>query len=182
MGMLASQITSLTIVYSTDYSGVDKRKHQSSASLAFVWGIHRGPVNSPQKWPVTRKMFPFDDVIMTINASNSALLISSRYTFAIFWYQVAHVCVSKLDNYLFRSLQWRHDERDGVWNHRRLDCLLNHLFRRRSQKTPKLRVTDLCEGNIPVTGEFPAQRASNAKNVSIWRRHQMTSYRLFGAK
>ena len=57
MGVLASQITSLTILYS------DQRK-QSSVSLAFVWGIHRLPVNSPHKWPVTRKMFPFDDVIM----------------------------------------------------------------------------------------------------------------------
>ena len=52
------------IVFSTVYSGADQRKHQSSASLAFVRGIHRGPVNSPHKWPVTRKMFPFDDVIM----------------------------------------------------------------------------------------------------------------------
>ena len=64
MSLMASQITSLTIVYSTSYSGVDQRKHQSSASLAFVLGIHRGPVNSPHKRPVTRKMFPFDDVIM----------------------------------------------------------------------------------------------------------------------
>ena len=63
-GAIASQITSLTIVYSTVYSGGDQRKHQRSASLAFVWGIHRRPVNSPHKWPVTRKMFPFDDVIM----------------------------------------------------------------------------------------------------------------------
>ena len=64
MGSMASQITSLTIVYSIVYSGADQRKHQSSASLAFVRGIHRWPVNSPHKWPVTRKMFPFDDVIM----------------------------------------------------------------------------------------------------------------------
>ena len=64
MSVIASQITSLTIVYSTVYPGADQSKHQSSASLAFVWGIHRGPVNSPHKWPVTRKMFPFDDVIM----------------------------------------------------------------------------------------------------------------------
>ena len=64
MGSMASQITSLTIVYLAIYSGSDQRKHQSSTSLAFVWGIHRGPVNSPHKWPVTRKMFPFDDVIM----------------------------------------------------------------------------------------------------------------------
>ena len=66
MSVMASQITSLTIVYSIVYSGADQRKHQSSASLAFVRGIHQWPVNSPHKWPVTRKMFPFDDVIMHI--------------------------------------------------------------------------------------------------------------------
>ena len=66
MTMLASQINSLTVVYSIVYSGVNQRKHQSSASLAFVREIHRGPVNFPHKWPVTRKMFPFDDVIMLL--------------------------------------------------------------------------------------------------------------------
>ena len=60
VSLMASRITSLTIVYSTVYSGADQRKHQSSASLAFV----RGLVNSPHKWPVTRKMIPFDDIIM----------------------------------------------------------------------------------------------------------------------
>ena len=64
MGAAASQITSLTVVYPTVHSGADQRKHQSSASLVFVWGIHRRPVNSPHKGPLTRKMFPFDDVIM----------------------------------------------------------------------------------------------------------------------
>ena len=67
MGTIASQLTSLTFVYSTVYSDADQRKHQNSASLAFVWGIHRRPVNSPHKWPVTRKMFPFDEVIMFIH-------------------------------------------------------------------------------------------------------------------
>ena len=62
--MDASQNTSLTIVFSAVYSDADHRKHQSSASLAFVRGIHRLPMNSPHKWPVTPKMFPFDDVIM----------------------------------------------------------------------------------------------------------------------
>ena len=57
MRAIAYQITSLTIVYSTVYSDADQRKHQSSASLAFVWGIHQGPVNSPYKWAVTRKCF-----------------------------------------------------------------------------------------------------------------------------
>ena len=64
MGAIASQITSPTIVYSTVYLDADQSKHQSSASLAFVREIHRGPVNFPHKWPATRKMFPFDDVIM----------------------------------------------------------------------------------------------------------------------
>ena len=64
MSAMASQITSITIVYSTVYSGADQRKYQSSASLALVMGIHQWPVNSPHKGPVTRKMFPFDDVIM----------------------------------------------------------------------------------------------------------------------
>ena len=65
MGAMASQFTSHTIVYSTLYSGADQRKHQSSASLAFVWGIHRWPVNSPApKWPVTRNIFPFDNTLV----------------------------------------------------------------------------------------------------------------------
>ena len=75
MGAMASQITSLTIVYSIVYSDADQRKHQSATSLAFVRGIHRWPVNSPQKWPVTRKMFPFDDVIMYINP----IVVQSTY-------------------------------------------------------------------------------------------------------
>ena len=66
-GTMASQITSLTIAYSSIYSGTDQRQHQSSASLAFVRETHRWPVNSPRKGPVTRIMFPFDDVIMQIN-------------------------------------------------------------------------------------------------------------------
>ena len=69
MGAMASQITSLTVVYSTIYSGADQRKHQSPASLAFVRGIHRWSVNSPHKGPVTRKMFPFDDIIMKLGPS-----------------------------------------------------------------------------------------------------------------
>ena len=72
MGMMVSQITSLMIVYSTVYSGADQRKHQSSASLAFLWGIQRWPVNSPHKWPVAWKKFPFDDSIISISIQHSA--------------------------------------------------------------------------------------------------------------
>ena len=62
---------------------------------------------------------------------------------------------------IFITSQWRHNERDGVSNHRRLDCLLKRLFRPRSKKTSKFRITGICEGNSPVTDEFPAQRTSN---------------------
>ena len=64
--------------------------------------------------------------------------------------------------------QWRHNERDGVWNHWRFDCLLKCLFRGRSKKISKHRVTGLCEGNPSVTGGFPSQRVSNAENVFIY--------------
>ena len=79
------------------------------------------------------------------------------------------------------TLQWRHYGRDGVSNHQPLHCLLNRLFRHRTKKTAKVRVTGLCEGNSPVnnspvTGEFPTQRASNAENVSIWWHHHVFDY------
>ena len=69
------------------------------------------------------------------------------------------------------TLQWRHNGCDGVSNHQPDDCFLNRLFRRRSKKISKLRVTGLCEGNSPVTGDFPAQMSSNAENASILLRH-----------
>ena len=73
------------------------------------------------------------------------------------------------------ALQWRHNRCDGVSNHQPHDCWFNRSFMYRSKKTSMLRVTGLCEGNSPVTGEFPAQMASNARNVSIWWRHQTGS-------
>ena len=132
MGSIASQITSIMVVYSTVYSDADQRKYQSSASLAFVWGIYRRPVNSPHKWAVTRKVFAFDDVIMKI------------------------ACVPKMHH---------------CGSVRQSVSLLSRLFGCRSKKTSKLRVTGLCAGNSPGTGEFPAQMASYAENVSIWLRH-----------
>ena len=97
----------------------------------------------------------------------------SFYHFATLWW----------NRYLkFAStLQWRHNGRDGFSNHQPHDCLLSRLFRYRSKKTSKLRVTGLCKGNSPGTGEFPAQRASNAENSSIWWCHHawMTRILLF---
>ena len=74
--VISSQIIGVSIVYSTVYWGADQRKHQSSASLAFVRGIHRWPVNSPHKGLVTRKIFTFDDVIM----SNADLIEQGLHT------------------------------------------------------------------------------------------------------
>ena len=73
---------------------------------------------------------------------------------------------------MVNPLQWRHNEPDGVSNHQPRDYLLNRLFSRRSKETSKLRVTGRCEGNWPVNGEFPTQKAFNVENVSIrWRHH-----------
>ena len=168
MGAMASQITSLPIVYSTVYSGADQRIHKSSASPAFVRGIHRWPLNTPHKGPVTQKRFPFDDVIMkentrtrTIGGSDHALL--KTYMF----------------HFMSKALRWRHNDHAVVSNHQPHGCLLNRLFRRRSKKTSKLRVTGLCRGNSPGTGEFRAQMASYAENASIWWRHHGKGSQLF---
>ena len=88
MGVIVSQITSLPIVYSTVYSSAGQRKHQSSVSLAFVCGIHWWSLNSPHKWPVTWKMFPFDDVIMFPWYAFLTLLTH--------WGRVMHICVIDL--------------------------------------------------------------------------------------
>ena len=77
---------------------------------------------------------------------------------------------------LLYSLRWRHNGLDSVSNHQPPGCLLNRLFRRKSKKTSKLRVTGLCAGNSPGTGEFSAQMASYAENVSIWWRHHVNRF------
>ena len=91
----------------------------------------------------------------------------------IFWSLGCHLCLMFENECYqpFQTLQWSHNEHDGVSNHQHHDCLFNRLFRRRSMKTAKLRVTGLCEGNSRMAGEFPTQRASNAGIVSIWWRH-----------
>ena len=124
MGTMASQITSLTVVYSTVYSGSDQRKHQSSASLVFVWGIHRWPVNSPLKWPVTRKMFPFDDVIMPIHhtadiigRSDQVNMLPRRMvvTWSIITRHYIRLCHIKSETYFnFKLIQRRHIRRPHV--------------------------------------------------------------------
>ena len=97
------QITSLTIVYSTVYSGADQRKHQSSASLAFVRGIHRWPLNSPLKWQVTGKLLPFDDVIISFMVG--------------IWYCTPVICCSWCQHNFFKI--------DILW------CTIQHTWKQR---------------------------------------------------
>ena len=115
MGAIASQITSLTIVYSIVNSHADQRKHQSAASLAFVRGIHRGPVNSPHKWPVTRKMFPFDDVIMVGQETCIKYFVSSHRNYLkeilcdtrkADWCVTSYQVLTSLSAMLFKIRQW----------------------------------------------------------------------------
>ena len=163
MGAIVSQINSLTIIYSIVYSDADQRKHQSSASLAFVRGIHRGPVNFPHKWPVTRKMFPFDDVIKRYGIQ--WILEASQCQDAVYQYRNSHYSNKTVYGrfYLYnrnpisentgsmlkRALRWSHNGHDSVSNHQPHHCLLNRLFGCRSKKISKFRATGLCVGNSP---------------------------------
>ena len=114
MGTIAPQITSLTIVYSTVYSDADQRKHQSSASLAFVWGIHRGPVNSPHKWPVTRKMFPFDDVIMPTISELIIYILQLWHTVLIYSFRnmLTSHCILHYNDVIMNTMV---SQITGVW-------------------------------------------------------------------
>ena len=132
------------------------RRRSKKTSKFSVTSLCAGnsPVTSQHKGPVTRKMFPFDDVIMNIVIYNPS-------------HDNTHTTP-----HLQYTLRWRHNDHAGVSNHQPPGCWLNRLFRRKSKKTSKLRVTGLCAGNSPGTGEFSAQMASYAENVSIWwRRH-----------
>ena len=86
---------------------------------------------------------------------------------------IIYVSNRKCASHVASTLEWCHNERVGLSNHRCPECLHNHFFRRKSKKTSKLRVTSLWEGNSPVTGEFPAQWTSNAENASIQLRHHV---------
>ena len=110
MSSMASQITSLTIFSSIVYSGADQRKHQSSASLSFERGIHWWPMNSQHKGPVTRKMFPFDYVIL---CTNGLVKVVHAKVYLMQWLIVyTHICIyvyqilSIICEYLFFLIPW----------------------------------------------------------------------------
>ena len=137
-------------------------------SIALWFGhelqIHGWPCTQPYRTP-----------------QNSAIYHRAAHSHTVRWC-VAGLCIGRIDfvdgdpyGRRTQPLHRRHNEPDGVWNHQPRDCLLNYLFRCRSKKTSKLRVTDLCPENSPGTGEFSVQKASNAENVSIWWRHHDTA-------
>ena len=115
---------------------------------------------SANKFLIQRRQSPVENNFSLSNSFWPAPEIGCWNSHCVYW-EFECLC----------ALLWRHNGRDSVSNHQPHDCSLNRLFRRRSKKTSKLRVTGLCEGNSPGTGEFPAQRASNAENASIWWRH-----------
>ena len=112
--------------------------------------------------------FIFSSTLVLTSSIGVVFILSICEAMDFLWY--AEYSIECTRSFI-TSLQIRHNGRDGVSNHQRLECLFNRLFRCSSKKTSKLRVTVRCEGNSPATGEFPAQMASNAENVSIWWRH-----------
>ena len=163
MGTIASQITSLTIVYSMVYSDADQRKQQSSASLAFVRGIRRGPVNSPHKWPVTRKMFPFDDVIMSIRCWTNAYYVdfnfenhSQRQSLRMLIFEI-HITYTYDTCRRFLCILLYYSLLLDSCNLSTLKLWRYFTWWRHQMETFSALLT-ICAENSPVPGEFPARR------------------------
>ena len=129
-------------------------------------------VAGPLHWPSAHLMFQLIEHIVLIPRVTKHAI----YIMMVGIYVVLHV-VWSVSQCFGNTLQWRHNEHDGVSNHRRRYCLLSRLFGHRSKKTSTLRVTGLCVGNFPGTGESPSPKASNTENVSIWWRHHKSTLR-----
>ena len=187
MGTMASQITSLAIVYTAFYSGADQRQHRSSASVAFVRGIHREPGNSSHKWPVTREMYPFDDVIMYQNSlfiilfrtSHCHAIIMRKHEWVVnfFLKNKHHTLVSchLIKLFFFLVLNQHHSQillRCYV-NFMTFQIIGNSTFystassEQADQKKPwSASQPALCEGNQSVTGLLSRK---HFLVVSIWK-------------
>ena len=164
----SSHITSRDITMTSQWVGW---RLNSPASPLFTQPFIRAQIKenikAPRHWPLCGEF--------TGTGEFPEQMASNAETVSIWWrhhelcVRFALCCVPRQygTGQFYPSLHWLHNEHDGVSNHRRLDCLLNRLFRRRSKKTSKLRVTGLCDGNSSVADDFPAQRASNAENASI---------------
>ena len=226
MGAIASQITSLTIVYSTVNSDADQRnikdprhwplcgdftgtgefpaQRASYAENVFIWWRHhvldyllvfwndeKNDMKQQQNMAVwlshgilvdpwwvwlwrsgPNRLVQIDVTVDFIHIHVQMICMHMKWPHVALCLSIV-IWTNTTDFFFIKikciTLRWRHNGCDGVSNHPPHDCLLNALFRRRSKKTSKLRVTGLCAGNSP--GEFPAQMASIAENVSIWWRH-----------
>ena len=152
----------------------------SMMTWSFCWTVTRNTLilNSSKQRSVWRSLYRADCELFDTNyyqwltyerqTINSNLL----KTYLV---QITFLCWASVDICICITLQWRHNGRDSVSNHKPHDGLLNRVFRRRSKKTSKPSATGLCAGNSPMTGEFLAQMASNAENVSICLRHHTST-------
>ena len=126
-------------------------------------------------WIIPRRITASGTTIHVLKYSDTSVNYSKQVLTLVprvpFWIK-GHLLITDVVTEGMDTLHWRHNERDGVSNHQPHDYLLHRLFGRRSKKTSKLRATGRCEGDPPVTGGFPAQRASNAENV-WWRHHEV---------
>ena len=126
---------------------------------SFALANNKEIIKIPHFWP-----------FMLITHGFQAQRVSNVEIVSMSWY---YHTLWPLHLFKLLSLQWHHNGHDSISNHQPHDCLLNRLFKRRSKKTSKLRVTGCCAGNSPGTVEFPAQMASHAENVSIWWHHHV---------
>ena len=162
MDTMASQITSLAIVYSTVYSGAVQRNHQSSSSLAFVRGIHRWPGNSLHKWPVTRKMLPFDDAIKKAQDINIHGIFPVIPEFR-FHYQKSFILLD------FNPLRWGHMSVIASLITGNEKFCSKAVYTNNKLGKPQISaVLAFCDDNSSATGGFPSQRTSYAKTFP-WR-------------
>ena len=151
MSAMASQITGVSFLYSIVSSGVDQRKHQRSASLAFVRGIHWWPVNSPLRGPVTRNMFPLDDVIVFLV---SFAMDCGMWLFVLLtlWGLVKYTCVRNMSHHwvsLGRLCAFNSITVTSWWARWRLKSPASRLF------TQPFVEAQIKENTKAMTGEFP---------------------------
>ena len=151
----------------TSLSPVTGRLTSTMSTKSYNW---RPPVSTSSLWSVTRWIWRRVGWCHTTAQSPLYRMIKQREHSAYPKTIVVSFILIRLPFCLY-PLRWRHNDHAGVSNDQPQCCLLNRLFRHKSKETSKLRVTGLCAGNSPGTGEFPAQMASYAENVSIWWRH-----------
>ena len=153
----------------TELKGIDYLSVLRASQTRFRFGMPKFASQRTDKWLQCIHVF---NTGLYIFRSVPSLALGQSFSYSSAYSATLKMWVNvSILKELRYTLQWSHSEHDGLSNHRPRDCWLKHLFRHRSQKASKLRVTGLREGNSMVTGEFPPKRTSNTENVSIWWRH-----------